>query len=116
MVTVMCRILCKRREVTGLTGPVSSCSSFVLQRSDGGKCVIAQNRAAIDRWSFVVYFLNNCFFSLENFYVFPQGACYQWKNFLGGEGERRSCKLKHIECLLLDPSSQGINNLAQHFR
>lgn len=26
-----------------------------------------------------------------------------------------SCKLKQVECLLLDPSSHGIDNLALHF-
>lgn len=37
------------------------------------------------------------------------------KLFFGGVGGKLSCKLKQIECLLLDPSSQGINNLALHF-
>lgn len=57
-------------------------------------------------------------FSLEKTNVFPQGACYQWRNFLlslGSGGGELPCKLKQIECLLLDPSSQGINNLALHF-
>lgn len=77
---------------------------------------MAQNRATIDCWSFAVCFLNYCFFSLEKIDVFPQGACYQWKTFFfEGEGGRKSCELKHIECLLLDPSSQGISNLALHF-
>lgn len=80
--------MCKRREVTDLTGPMSSCSDFVLQRSGGGKCVIAQNRATIDCWGFAVYFLNDCFFSLEIFSVFPQGACYQWKKISWAGGKK----------------------------
>lgn len=66
--------------------------------------------------AFQIMFLNDCFFSLEKINVFPQGACYQSRNFfLWGEKKILPCKLKHIECLLLNPSSQGINNLALHF-
>lgn len=77
---------------------------------------MAQNRATIDCGAFQIMFLNDCFFSLEKISVFPQGACYRLRNFFFvGEKKILPCKLKHIECLLLNPSSQGINNLALHF-
>lgn len=39
------------------------------------------------------------------------------KLFFWGKGGKEifSCKLKHVECLLVDPSSQGINKPALHF-
>lgn len=73
---------------------------------------MAQNRATIDCWSFAV-----CVFEMIAFFPLKKKLMYSLRElvitFFGGE--RKSCKLMHIECLLLDPSSQGINNLALHF-
>lgn len=55
------------------------------------------------------------FFPLQKLMYSLRELVISGETFFCGGKKILSCKLKHIECLLLDPSSQRINNLALHF-